>query len=96
MESNIKSCKKQIEALEKRNLMLSEISAKHEQSTIHLRDEVMQLQSSLSKAEVALENLKHENFLLKTTEARLQKENEVIHCLLSKIQPLLFVWYIDY
>lgn len=77
VETNIKSYKKQIQALEERNQMLSEISAKHEQSTVHLRHEVVQLQSNLSKAEVTLENLRQENFLLKTAEARLLKENEV-------------------
>lgn len=86
METNIKTCKKQVQALEERNQMLSEISAKHEQSTVYLRQEVMQLQGSLSKAEVTLENVRQENFLLKTAEARLLKENEVNikwHTLLS-------------
>lgn len=76
LETNIKSLKKQIQALEERNLMLSEISAKHEQSMVHLKDEAMDAQSRLSKAEVALDNLRQENFLLKTAEARLLKEKE--------------------
>lgn len=77
LEDNIRSSKKQVQALEERNQMLSEISSKHEQSTIHLRDEVVLLQSNLAKAEVSLENVRQENFLLKTSEARLLKEKEV-------------------
>lgn len=77
LDTNLKSCKKQIQALEERNQMLSQINAKHEQSIIHLKDEAMSAQSSLSKVEVRLENLRQENFLLKTAEARLVKESEV-------------------
>lgn len=79
LEGNLTTCKKQIKALEERNQMLSEISAKHEQSMLHLKDETMEAQTKLSKAEVALESIRQENFLLKNAEFRLLKEREVLH-----------------
>lgn len=70
--------KKQVTALEERNRAVSEICAKHEQSLIILKDQAMEAQSKLARAEVQRENLQQEVLLLKTAEARLTKEGEVM------------------
>jgi hypothetical protein len=65
--------------LEERNNKLNGIVAKHESQTEVLRSEVLACQSKLSQAEVQLEFLRHEKGVLKAAEARLTKENEILH-----------------
>ncbi|CAG9856760.1 unnamed protein product [Phyllotreta striolata] len=74
--NNAEIYKKQISALEKQNKIYSEAIVKHEQAATYLKNETLQSQKKLSKAEVALGNLEKENALLKDSESRLLKERE--------------------
>ncbi|KAJ8922301.1 hypothetical protein NQ315_004243 [Exocentrus adspersus] len=76
MQNNTEIYKKQITALEKQNKIYSEAVIKHEQAATYLKDETLQCQTKLSKAEVMLGNLQKENALLKDAEQRLLKERE--------------------
>ncbi|RZC36097.1 nucleoprotein TPR, partial [Asbolus verrucosus] len=76
VQNNIEIYKKQISALEKQNKIYSETIIKHEQAITYLKDETMQSQTKLSRAEVMLGNLQKENALLKDAEMRLVKEKE--------------------
>ncbi|XP_018575772.1 nucleoprotein TPR isoform X3 [Anoplophora glabripennis] len=76
MQNNTEIYKKQITALEKQNRIYSEAIIKHEQAATYLKDETLQCQTKLSKAEVLLGNLQKENALLKDAEQRLVKERE--------------------
>lgn len=75
-QNNIEIYKKQITALEKQNRIYNETVVKHEQVITYLKDETMQCQTKLSKAEVMLGNLQKENALLRDAEQRLVKERE--------------------
>ncbi|EFA01249.2 nucleoprotein TPR isoform X2 [Tribolium castaneum] len=77
-QNNIEIYKKQITALEKQNKIYSETIIKHEQAITYLKDETMQSQTKLARAEVMLANLQKENALLKDAEMRLLKERESI------------------
>ncbi|XP_044260460.1 nucleoprotein TPR isoform X2 [Tribolium madens] len=77
-QNNMEIYKKQITALEKQNKIYSETIIKHEQAITYLKDETMQAQTKLSRAEVMLANLQKENALLKDAEMRLLKERESI------------------
>lgn len=76
MQNNMEIYKKQISALEKQNKIYSESIIKHEQAATYLKDETIQCQTKLSKAEVMLGNLQKENALLRDAEQRLLKERE--------------------
>lgn len=76
LQNNIEIYKKQISALEKQNQIYSEAIVKHEQATTYLKDETLQCQTKLSRAEVMLGNLQKENALLRDAEQRLVKERE--------------------
>ncbi|CAH1968108.1 unnamed protein product [Acanthoscelides obtectus] len=76
MKNNVEIYKKQIVALEKQNKIYSEAIIKHEQAATYLKDETLQSQAKLSKAEVMLSNLQKENALLRDAEQRLLKERE--------------------
>ncbi|KAJ8942930.1 hypothetical protein NQ318_003815 [Aromia moschata] len=76
MQNNMEIYKKQIIALEKQNKIYSEAIIKHEQAATYLKDETLQCQTKLSKAEVILGNLQKENALLRDAEQRLLKERE--------------------
>ncbi|KAJ8928669.1 hypothetical protein NQ314_018763 [Rhamnusium bicolor] len=78
MQNNMEIYKKQITALEKQNKIYSEAIIKHEQAATYLKDETLQCQTKLSKAEVLLGNIQKENALLKDAEQRLLKERESI------------------
>lgn len=69
--------KNRTEALEKNNRLHTETIIKHEQTVMHLTDEIFQAQKKLSHAEVALSNIQKENALLKDAEQRLLKEREI-------------------
>lgn len=69
--------KSRVEALEKNNRLHTETIIKHEQTVMYLRDEILQAQTKLSHAEVALANIQKENALLKDAEQRLVKEREI-------------------
>ncbi|XP_068911983.1 nucleoprotein TPR-like isoform X2 [Tenebrio molitor] len=75
-QNNVEIYKKQINALEKQNKIYNETVIKHEQAITYLKDETMQSQTKLSRAEVMLANLQKENALLKDAEMRLVKERE--------------------
>lgn len=77
-QNNMEIYKKQISALEKQNKIYNETIIKHEQTIAYLKDETMQSQTKLSRAEVTLANLQKENALLKDAEMRLLKERENI------------------
>ncbi|XP_044737126.1 nucleoprotein TPR isoform X2 [Chrysoperla carnea] len=77
-KSNIDILRKQIASLEKKNNTYSNIITKHEQSSKHLTDEVLNAQSKLSRAEVLLDNIRQENKLLKDSESRLLRERDAL------------------
>lgn len=77
LQNNAEIYKKQIGALEKQNKIYSEAIIKHEQAATYLKDEALQCQTKLSKAEVMLGNIQKENALLKDGEKRLLKECEM-------------------
>ncbi|CAH0546355.1 unnamed protein product [Brassicogethes aeneus] len=78
MQNNTEIYKKQITALEKQNKIYSEAIIKHEQAATYLKDETIQAQSKLSRAEVMLGNLQKENALLRDAESRLVKDKEMV------------------
>ncbi|XP_023716827.1 nucleoprotein TPR isoform X2 [Cryptotermes secundus] len=79
LNANTGIYKSQITALEEKNKTYSSTVVKHEQTIMHLKDEALDAQAKLSKAEVSLENLKRKCQLLQETEARLLKEREVLN-----------------
>ncbi|XP_014488152.1 PREDICTED: nucleoprotein TPR-like isoform X2 [Dinoponera quadriceps] len=77
LQGNVSSYKTQIKALEDKCNNYNVTIGKHEQSIMILKDETLAAQSRLSRAEVQLENLRHERQLLRDSEGRLLKEREV-------------------
>lgn len=77
LQGNVSSYKSQIKTLEEKCNNYNVIIGKHEQSIMILKDETLAAQSRLSRAEVQLENLRHERQLLRDSEGRLLKEREV-------------------
>lgn len=77
LKTNCDSYKNQIAVLEEKNNTYSAIIVKHEQSIIHLKDEVLNAQTKLARAETNVQNLQQELHILKATEARLLKEREI-------------------
>lgn len=77
LQNNIEIYRNQIAALEKNNKIYSETIVKHEQTITYLKDEALQGQTKLSRAEVMLANLQKENALLHDAETRLLKEREM-------------------
>ncbi|KAJ8683664.1 hypothetical protein QAD02_019456 [Eretmocerus hayati] len=78
LQSNVKTYKAQIKTLEDKCNSHSVTIGKHEQTVMLLRNEALDAQSRLSKAEVQLENLRAEKRMLKESESRLLKEREVL------------------
>ncbi|KAF2890717.1 hypothetical protein ILUMI_15456, partial [Ignelater luminosus] len=78
IQSNVEVYKNQIGALEKQNKIYSESIIKHEQMATYLKDETLQSQTKLSKAEVQLANLEKKTALLTDRETRLLKEIEFL------------------
>lgn len=76
LQNNCEIYKKQIAGLEKQNKIFSESIIKHEQAATYLKEETLQCQTKLSRAEVMLANLQKENALLRDAENRLLKERE--------------------
>lgn len=76
-ENNVKTYKKQIQTLEDKNNALNVIIGSNEKSIIDLKNEAFSAQSKLSKYEITVDNLRQENYLLKSSEARLTQEVEV-------------------
>lgn len=76
LKKNTSIYKNQIEKLEERNKIYTETIAKHETSSKYLRDETIDSQSKLARAEVLVGNLQKENALLRDSESRLLKERE--------------------
>lgn len=77
MQGNVASYKSQIKALEDKCTNYNVTIGKHEQSIMMLKDETLAAQTRLSRAEVQLENIRHERQLLRDSEGRLLKEREV-------------------
>lgn len=69
--------KTRVEALEKNNRLHTDTIIKHEHTVMHLKDEILNAQTKLSRAEVACANFQKENALLKDAEQRLLKEREI-------------------
>lgn len=80
LQKNIEIYKNRIAALEQQNKIYSDSIIKHEQTIAYLKDETLQGQTKLSRAEVMLANLQKENALLRDAEARLLKEREINKC----------------
>jgi len=78
LNANTAVYKSQITALEEKNKTYSSTIIKYEQTIMHLKDETLDAQTKLSKAEVTMENLRKQCQLLQETEARLLKEREVL------------------
>ncbi|KAI4471104.1 nucleoprotein tpr-related [Holotrichia oblita] len=76
LKNNTAIYKNQIEKLEERNKIYTETIAKHETSSKYLRDEAIDAQTKLARAEVLVSNFQKENLLLRDSEARLLKERE--------------------
>lgn len=79
LNANTAIYKSQITALEEKNKIYNSTMIKHEQTIMHLKDETLDAQAKLSKAEVALENLKGEYQLVQETKDRLLKDREVLN-----------------
>lgn len=79
LQANVGSYKTQIKVLEEKCSNYNTTIGKHEQSIMMLKDETLSAQARLSRAEVQLENLRHERQLLRDSEGRLLKEREVLH-----------------
>lgn len=78
-QKNAATYKKQITTLEERNKNYETTISKQEATIMYLKDETMSAQSKLARAEVQLENLKHEVRILKDAESRLQTEREILN-----------------
>ncbi|XP_065084646.1 nucleoprotein TPR isoform X2 [Ochlerotatus camptorhynchus] len=78
-QKNVATYKKQISTLEERNKNYETTISKQEATIMYLKDETMSAQSKLARAEVQLENLKHECRILKDAESRLQTEREILN-----------------
>lgn len=79
LKQNVTGYKNQIKALEDQNKTYNSTIIKHEQSIMHLKDEILNAQSRLSRAEVGFENMQQECRMLRDTESRLLKEKEMLH-----------------
>lgn len=77
-KNNAEIYKQQIEKLEERNKIYSDSVIKHETSISYLKDQVLEAQTKLSRAEVLLSSLQKENALLRDSESRLLKERELL------------------
>uniref|UniRef100_A0A1Q3EXK8 Nucleoprotein TPR n=1 Tax=Culex tarsalis TaxID=7177 RepID=A0A1Q3EXK8_CULTA len=78
-QKNVATYKKQISTLEERNKNYETTISKQEATIMYLKDETMSAQSKLARAEVQVENLKHECRILKDAESRLQTEREILN-----------------
>ncbi|XP_062715436.1 nucleoprotein TPR isoform X2 [Aedes albopictus] len=78
-QKNVATYKKQIATLEERNKNYETTISKQEATIMYLKDETMSAQSKLARAEVQVENLKHECRILKDAESRLQTEREILN-----------------
>lgn len=78
LQNNGEVLRRQIAALEKNNSTLNGIIGRHEGTIDTLRNEYLALQKKLSRAEIAVDNLREEKTLLKETEARLLAERESV------------------
>lgn len=78
LKANTEVYKNQITALEEKNKTYNATIIKHEQSIMHLKDETLNAQSKLSRAEVSLQNVQQECHLLRDSESRLLKEREIL------------------
>ena len=74
----MESCKKQLKALEEKNKIYACTVAKHEQSIALLREEAMNTQQLLARAEVNVTMLQEEKQLLKDGEQRLSIERDAL------------------
>ncbi|KAI9556759.1 Nucleoprotein TPR [Daphnia sinensis] len=78
LQGNLDSCKKQLNALEDKNKIYACTVAKHEQSIAILRDEAMNAQQRLARAEVNISMLQEEKQLLKDAEQSLLVERNAL------------------
>ncbi|KAK3887381.1 hypothetical protein Pcinc_008498 [Petrolisthes cinctipes] len=76
LQTNADTLHRQLASVEKNNATLQGIVGRHEGTIDTLRNEYITLQKKLSKAQVALDNLREERTLLKESEARLLAERE--------------------
>lgn len=78
-QKNITTYKKQIQALEDRNKNYESTIIKHETALTYLRNEAMDSNTKLSRAEMMIEKLTQENRMLKDSEIHLKAEREVLY-----------------
>ncbi|XP_039285637.1 nucleoprotein TPR-like [Nilaparvata lugens] len=78
LQSNANMYKMEVASLQTKINSYTSITGKQEQTITHLKDEALNANSKLCRAEVMLENLKKEYQLLKESEARLSKEREIL------------------
>lgn len=77
-KNNMEIYKQQIEQLEERNKIYSDSVVKHETSISYLKNQILEAQTKLSKAEVQLAGSQKETALLRDSESRLLKEREML------------------
>jgi nucleoprotein TPR len=79
LQTNCQGYKRQVEALELRNKQLDVIAAKHEVSVNSLREELSKAFNQVSGAEFKVNSLTQQVSHLKSAEARLLAEREVLY-----------------
>lgn len=78
-QKNAATYKHQIQTLEEKNRSYEKIIVKHEHTDTLLRDEVLKVQSELSRLEMKAQSLGQENKILKDCEGRMRLEMESMH-----------------
>lgn len=78
-QKNVATYKKQIQALEDRNKNYEATIMKHETAMTYLRNEAMDCQTKLSRAEMMIDKMTQENRMLKDSESHLKAEREVLY-----------------
>ncbi|XP_076329800.1 nucleoprotein TPR-like isoform X2 [Tachypleus tridentatus] len=79
VHSNMENFKRESSILREKHQKLSSSITAHEQTIRTLREEVMNTQEKLAKAEAVTEHVRSERDHLKIAEARLRHENEALH-----------------
>ncbi|XP_042908320.1 nucleoprotein TPR isoform X2 [Parasteatoda tepidariorum] len=78
LQSNLETYKKEYIVCKDKNRQHTTMIVQHQQSIASLRQDLMQAQEKIAKADVAVENLKAERDLLKSIETRLLQEKESV------------------
>lgn len=78
-QANNGAYKKEIAFLEEKNTTLHSVVARHEQSIQAMHKELMEANTQVSRISSQLERGQREVSVLKKSEARLEKEREILH-----------------